>query len=249
MAFGAFIIGDEILSGKRQDKHFAKVIELLGERGLELGWAEYLGDDPDRIIAALRRTFATTDIVFSFGGIGATPDDHTRQCAAAALGRALAVHPEGLKELEARFAPGEITERRLRMIDFPEGSSIIPNPYNRIPGFSVNHHYFVPGFPEMAHPMVAWALDTKYKHLQPGVRAVEHAIAVRVGESFLIDIMNAVVRDYPELKLSSLPQNVEGGYRVELSVRGDPKRVPDAMAYVRAEVAKLGYAFEDLAPR
>ena len=103
MAFGVLIIGDEILSGKRQDKHLAKAIEILGARGLELAWAEYVGDDPARITATLRRTFASTDIVFSFGGIGATPDDHTRQCAAAAAGPALAAHPDGLKELEARF--------------------------------------------------------------------------------------------------------------------------------------------------
>src|SRR6185436_2822712 len=134
MAIGALIIGDEILSGKRQDKHLAKAIEILGARNLELAWAEYVGDDPARITATLRRTFASTDIVFSFGGIGATPDDHTRQCAAAATGRSLAIHPEGLKELEARFGT-EITERRLRMIEFPEGSAIVPNPYNRIPGF------------------------------------------------------------------------------------------------------------------
>ena len=249
MNFGLIIVGDEILSGKRADKHLPKVIELLSARGLALSWARYVGDERERITADLAHAFASGDVVFSCGGIGATPDDHTRQCAAAATGQALATHPEGLKELEARFKPEEITERRLKMIEFPEGSSIVPNPFNRIPGFSVNHHFFVPGFPEMAHPMVAWALDAKYKHLHREVRPVEHAIAVRVGESFLIDIMNAVVRDYPDLKLASLPQNIEGGYRVELSVRGDPKRVPDAMAYVRAEVAKLGYAFEELAPR
>ncbi len=248
MAFGVLIIGDEILSAKRQDKHLAKSIEILRARGLELAWAEYVGDDPARITATLRRTLATTDIVFSFGGIGATPDDHTRQCVAAATGRPLAVHPEGLKELEVRFG-AEINERRLRMIEFPEGCEIVPNPYNRIPGFSVNAHHFLPGFPEMAHPMMQWALDTKYRALQPAVRTVEEAIVVRVGESFLIDIMNAVVRDYPELKLASLPQNVEGGYQVEVSVRGDPARVPGAMAYLRAEVAKLGYPFEDRAPR
>jgi molybdopterin-biosynthesis enzyme MoeA-like protein len=250
MAIGALIIGDEILSGKRQDKHLAKAIEILGARNLELAWAEYVGDDPARITATLRRTFASTDIVFSFGGIGATPDDHTRQCAAAATGQALATHPEGLKELEARFKPEEITERRLKMIEFPARSEIVPNPYNRIPGFSINAHYFFPGFPEMAHPMMAWVLDTQYKHLSPAVRSVEEAILVRIGESFLIDIMNVVVRDYPDLKLSSLPQNVAGGgYLVELSVRGDPKRVPGAMAYVRTEVAKLGYAFEERAAR
>ncbi len=86
MKFGAIIIGDEILSGKRQDKHLAKAIATLGERGLELSWVQYLGDDPDLIAATLRRTLAGDGVVFSFGGIGATPDDHTRQSAARAAG-------------------------------------------------------------------------------------------------------------------------------------------------------------------
>jgi molybdopterin-biosynthesis enzyme MoeA-like protein len=93
MNFGLVIVGDEILSGKRQDKHMAKVIELLGARGLALSWVRYVGDDRDRITALLRDVFAGADAVFCCGGIGATPDDHTRQCAAAALNRPLALHP------------------------------------------------------------------------------------------------------------------------------------------------------------
>src|SRR6185295_9081397 len=93
MNFGLVIVGDEILSGKRQDKHMAKVIELLGARGLALSWVRYVGDDRDRITALLRDVFAGADAVFCCGGIGATPDDHTRQCAAAALNRPLELHP------------------------------------------------------------------------------------------------------------------------------------------------------------
>src|ERR1035437_5718696 len=88
--FGLIIIGDEILSGKRADKHLPKVIELRKARGLQLDYAEYIGDAPERITAALKRAFVSGDVVFSTGGIGATPDDHTRQCAAKALGVALA---------------------------------------------------------------------------------------------------------------------------------------------------------------
>ena len=87
MKFGAIIIGDEILSGKRQDKHMPKLIQMLGERGLDLAWCHYIGDDPELITATLRRTLTSGDVVFSFGGIGATPDDHTRACAARAAGR------------------------------------------------------------------------------------------------------------------------------------------------------------------
>ena len=138
-----------------------------------------------------------------------------------------------------------MTPARLIMVTFPEASKIVPNPFNRVPGFSVNEHHFLPGFPEMAWPMMEWVLDTRYASLHRTVRPLEEAIVVRVGESKLLDLMNTVVRDYPDLKLASLPQNIEGGYQVELSVRGDPARVPAAMAFVRAEVARLGYEFED----
>ena len=96
--FGLIIVGDEILSGKRADKHMPKAIELLAARGLQLSYADYVGDDPERITATLARAFAAArtrgDVVFSFGGIGATPDDHTRHCAARALGVALELHPQ-----------------------------------------------------------------------------------------------------------------------------------------------------------
>ncbi len=91
--FGLFIVGDEILSGKREDKHFAKVIALLAARGLQLSWVQYLPDDRAAITEALARSFASEDVVFSCGGIGSTPDDHTRQAAAAALGVPLSVCP------------------------------------------------------------------------------------------------------------------------------------------------------------
>ena len=80
---GLIIVGDEILSGRRQDKHFSKVVELLSARGMQLGWAEFLPDDRDALTAAYRRSFASGDVVLSCGGIGGTPDDHTRQAAAA----------------------------------------------------------------------------------------------------------------------------------------------------------------------
>ena len=139
MKFGAIIIGDEILSGKRQDKHMAKLIEALSTRGLELAWAQYLGDDTPLITATLQRVMSMPDIVFSFGGIGATPDDHTRQCAANAAGVALKLHCDAESEIRARFVddPKGVTPQRLEMGTFPEGSSIIPNPFNRIDRKSV----------------------------------------------------------------------------------------------------------------
>jgi molybdopterin-biosynthesis enzyme MoeA-like protein len=149
--FGLIIIGDEILSGKRADKHLPRTIELLAARGLALSFADYVGDDPERITATLARAFAgareSGDVVFSCGGIGTTPDDHTRQCAARAWGRELVLHPEAKALIEERmqdvakeqgvpFEPDRPdNQHRLNMGVFPKGAEIIPNPYNKIPGF------------------------------------------------------------------------------------------------------------------
>lgn len=247
MNFGALIIGDEILSGRRADKHLSKVIELLGARGLKLGWARYAGDDRPRLIETLRQTFATGDIVFSFGGIGATPDDHTRQSAAAALGLELALHPEAETEIRARFGE-EITPERLQMGVYPVGSEIIPNPYNRIPGFSIREHYFVPGFPVMAWPMVEWVLDTRYPHLHHAEDYVEQAITVwDAYEGQLIGLMRTLTEAFPDTTLFSLPTIAGEGQRrsLELGMKGTAGRVAEAMVQLKAGVTGHGFQWED----
>src|SRR3569832_2969352 len=103
MRVGLIIIGDEILSGKRRDRHFAEAILLLRERGRELSWCRIIGDEPALIEDSLRQTLASPDLVVCFGGFGATPDDHTRACAARADGVPLARHPDAVAEMEARI--------------------------------------------------------------------------------------------------------------------------------------------------
>ena len=243
--FGAVIIGDEILSGKRQDKHFAKIAELLGARGLRLSWVEYLGDDRKRLAATFRRTMAAGDVVFSCGGIGNTPDDHTRQSVAATLGVDLTLHPEGFEELKVRFAGEEITDKRKLLVTFPAGVQIIPNPFNRIPGFMANDHYFVPGFPQMAHPMIEWALDTFYKDQFKAIGGMIEKAFLLTGptayESALLDLMERIVAEYPSLRLFSLPSLVgKERKHLELGVEGAPELVDQAMAEIRLEVEKRG---------
>jgi molybdopterin-biosynthesis enzyme MoeA-like protein len=247
MNFGAIVIGDEILVGKRQDKHLSFAIEALSKRGLRLAWAEYHGDDPPRLAAALKRSFERGDAVFSFGGIGATPDDHTRQCAAEALGVALALHPDAERELRARFG-GELTPQRLRMGEFPHGCEIIPNPFNRVPGFMIREHHFVPGFPQMAWPMLEWVLDTRYRHLFDRDRWSEASITVyEAGESMLIPAMESVQKAFDKLKAFSLPSMGPNASRrhVELGVRGDPAQVGLAIEEMRRQVRALGFPFEE----
>jgi len=247
MKFGAIIIGDEIMSGKRQDKHMARTIATLAERGLELGWCQYLGDDPRLITATLRRTLAGEDVVFSFGGIGATPDDHTRECAARAAGVELRLHPDAEAEIRARFAdnPAGVTPQRLAMGEFPIGSEIIPNPHNRIPGFSLHRHYFLPGFPQMAWPMLSWVLDTHYHHLFDPGKVAESAIIVRgAGESQLIELMNQCLAEHPAVKVFSLPR-IEPDRYIELGVRGNPVDVVPAIDCLKQGVSALGFSWTE----
>ena len=241
--FGIYIIGDEILSGKRDDKHLTQAINILKTRGLQLGWAEYLGDDPARMVASYKRSFATDDIVFSFGGIGATPDDYTRQAAADALSVPIVRHKEAVAEIEAQFGEGAYPKRVI-MADFPQGAGLIPNPVNRVAGFSVRSHYFVPGFPAMAHPMMEWVLETHYSHLFHQTEYLEQSIIVEGGiESKLIDLMNAVIVEF-DVKVFSLPK-LKPNPHVELGAKGAPDRVLQAMIALKAGVTDLGYVWRD----
>jgi molybdopterin-biosynthesis enzyme MoeA-like protein len=253
MDFGTLIIGDEILSGRREDRHLARVIAALESRGLALAWARYVGDDPARIAAEIRA--AAGAAVFCFGGIGATPDDHTRQAAAAAFGRALVLHPQAAELIEQRGcamaaekglaydAASPDHGRRLQMGVFPAGADLIPNPYNRIPGFSVGHLHFMPGFPVMAHPMLDWLLDTRYAGAAvPGARALR-AMRVRgTNESALIPVFERVERDFDGVLTFSLPSvdHPVHGPHIEIGVKGAEARVDGAMAALRAGAAAAG---------
>ncbi|MDP3087180.1 MAG: molybdopterin-binding protein [Methylotenera sp.] len=243
LQFGIYIIGDEILSGKRQDAHLSKVIELLSARGLQLGWANYLGDIPEQITSSLKASMTRGDIVFCFGGIGATPDDYTRQCAADAVSVPIERHVGAVANIEAQYGEAAYPKRVL-MADFPKGCELIPNPINRVAGFSINQHYFVPGFPEMAHPMVEWVLETYYSDLFHTQDYLEESIVItEVGESDLIDFMNEILAKYPSLKLFSLPRS---GQRrtTEVGLKGESALVNLAMHDLKVGITALGYPWQ-----
>lgn len=262
--FSLIIIGDEILSGKRADKHLPKVIELLHARGLQLAHADYVGDSPQRITATLQRAFASGEVVFSCGGIGATPDDHTRQCAGRALGVELALHRDAEALIRERMQdvareqgvpyepdrPDNI--HRLNMGMFPLGARIIPNPYNKIPGFSCQGAgggmvHFVPGFPVMAWPMIEWVLDTHYRPLFRDKAWVEQSVIVYGSmEATLTPLMEAIEAQHAGIKVFSLPSvdHPQHGRHIELGVKGAPERVaqayPDLLTGLHRLNVKLG---------
>lgn len=244
---GLVLIGDEILSGRRQDKHLPKSIELLGQRGLRVSWARLCSDDKPSLIETFRQTLASGDIVFSFGGIGATPDDHTRESLARAAGVDLVLHPEAEREIRDKFG-AEVNAYRLEMGRFPQGSDIIPNPYNRIPGFSYQQHHCLPGFPQMAWPMMEWVLDTHYLALHNAQAWVEDSIAVfEATEGRLVDIMHALEARY-DVSIFSLPHlgSEHAPAHIELGAKGEPEAVAAAMQTMREEVARRAFPVREM---
>ncbi len=240
-AFGLIVIGDEILSGRRRDRHVDAFRAMLDPRGFSLAWVQILPDDPSLLIERLRTSMQEAVPVFSCGGIGATPDDHTRRCAALAAGVALQRHAQAVHEIEARFGDSAYPQRIL-MADLPVGSRIIPNPYNRVPGFEINRHCFLPGFPMMAHPMAEWVLDTWYA--EGGNKPLERSLRVfESTESVLVELMETLVSDYPEVSLFSLPRLGEQRF-IELGFKGQPEQLDAPFAALCEGLDALGLRYQ-----
>lgn len=246
LEIGLVVVGDEILSGRRTDRHLGAVIERLNARGMSLTWARYVGDDRGRLAALLRESMASEALVFCCGGIGATPDDVTRQAAADAAGVDLARHAEGEAILRERFGEEQATDHRLRMVDFPAGAALVPNPVNRVPGFRLERHCFVPGFPKMAWPMIEWTLDTEFAGFARAP-AVSRSVRVDARESDLVELLEAMGAAHPEVRFSSLPEMRGGGcYVVELGVHGPGGAVDAAFAALQERLEIDGVARSDL---
>jgi molybdopterin-biosynthesis enzyme MoeA-like protein len=228
MNIGAVLIGDELMSGKREDAHFAHLQQVLGQRGLELSWTLMVGDDAEQLERALQFSMSSDDLVFCFGGIGATPDDRTRQTAAKVSQQKLIRHPQAVALIEHQYGEAAYP-KRIIMAELPELATIIPNIINNVPGFSLGDHHFMPGFPEMSWPMVDWLLETKYKDLKDLAPVYEKIITIfDARESDLIDKMNELLSTYPEVRLSSLPMLGQTPL-IEFSLRGEQVMVEAAM--------------------
>lgn len=245
MKIGLILVGDEILSGRRVDKHMPRVVEMLKSRGLCLSWVNIVGDEPTTLEECFRKTLASDDLVFVTGGIGATPDDLTREAVASALGVSTVRHPEGVVLLEkfARETGRDLTPERYRLIEFPEGAELIPNPYNGIPGFRLGNHHFVPGFPEMAWPMLEWVLDALYPDLKDEQYCELSLMAYTDQESRLIPLMERIMRDFAGVRLFSLPI-LGDPPRIELGVKGSMLEAKEALSVMKAQLSSLGVMWQ-----
>ena len=238
LKIGLVIVGDEILSGRRQDRHLTRIIEILSARNLSLNWCRIVGDDMDSLVQTYQQTYeealVSDCVVLSTGGIGMTPDDMTRQAAAAAMNLELEYHTEGLKLVEelARSRGVELKPAQKKLIEFPVGCDLIPNPVNTIPGFSINQHYFVPGFPEMAWPMLEWVLDQYYADAgNSNYREVSYRLE-GVNEGILAPVMEHINNTFPTVSSFSLPTITKDIPRLEFGVKGDHPHIDAAQSYV-----------------
>lgn len=250
MAIGLIIIGDEILSGRRSDRHLANLTELLKSRGLQLSWVQILADEMPLLVETFKRTLASGDLVFCTGGIGSTPDDLTRDAVAQALGVSTHVQPDGKKVLldYANRHGMTLSEEHWRLVSFPQGAKIFLDPVTQLPGFYINDHYFMPGFPEMAQPMMQWVLDNHFAELVDPSYIEQAIIVFDVFESQLAEIMSELVAQFPQTKLFSLPMRVDNRSFVELGVKGPQLQVNNAMSHIKERLSGYSYHWGDQLP-
>ena len=212
--FFTLIIGTEILNRRRTDKHFDFVTKVLNQKGHKLSGSFIIEDDPALIVQTIKFIASQPNpILFSFGGIGSTPDDYTRKCAAIALKDGnLPVHQEAKEIIENKLGENAYPHP-IKMAELPRGAKLLDNPVNKMPAFSLDERFFfMPGFPEMSHPMVHEILEKLIPNKKEYYR---HTLTALCKENELIEVMEKMPKD---VEFSSLPKLYSDGWRVSISV-------------------------------
>ena len=215
--FYTLIIGTEILNHRRKDAHFDFVTKALTKKGHTLKGSFIIEDDPALIIQTIKFIASQPhSILLSFGGIGSTPDDHTRLCVAKALGDGeLYTHKEAKKIIEEKLGD-DAYPHPIVMAELPKDADLLHNPINNMPAFSLQERYFfMPGFPQMSHPMVEEILEKLIPHKKETYR---HTLTAQCKENIFIDVMHQM----PEgVEYSSLPKLLDNAWQVSISVASD----------------------------
>ena len=214
--FYALIIGTEILNGRREDRHFNFLKDTLKKRDLIFS-GSFIIDDTPEIIDSTVSYIANlpNSVLFSFGGIGSTSDDHTRLSVAKALSDGkLYLNKEFTKLIEDRFKGLKVPKYAYNMAMIPKDSKLLPNLINNMAGFSLDDRFFfMPGFPQMSHPMVGYALNKYFNNI--GQKEYRYTLIALCKESDFIDLMKTSSKD---VEVSSLPKLYSNGARVTISV-------------------------------
>lgn len=244
---GLLIIGDEILLGRRKDKHVVKAREYFGAINVDISWISFVGDGFDMLVDYFRMIRHRGDDCFTFGGIGATPDDRTRQAMAKAFDTEITRHPEAVALLEKQFGDSAYPNRIL-MAELPEHAGLIPNEHNNIPGFYCGRIHCLPGFPEMAWPMLDWVVKNRYTVGHNQQADLVTFIVNGAKESELVQLLTACQNRFPDAGFSSLPRFSDGtSWQIELAVRGSRGDVAEGAEMLEEGVRSQGFQIDRLA--
>jgi molybdenum cofactor synthesis domain-containing protein len=223
---GMVVIGDEILSGRIQDRNVTHLAAVMTAVGVMLREVRIIGDDEDAIVEAVNALRFRYDHVFTTGGIGPTHDDITADSVARAFGVACTPHPETFRQLAEHYAKRgmEFTPARQRMARMPEGAQPIANPISVAPGFSIGNVHVMAGVPEIFQAM----LDSLLPSLKTGARLMSVAIHCPFGEGVVGDRLGAIQKAHPDTIIGSYPKFRDGRFWTELVVRGRSMEAIDA---------------------
>ncbi len=233
------VIGDEILSGRTQDRNIAAIARWLGERGIGLKEVRIVPDEDEAIVAAVVALKDTVDYLFTTGGIGPTHDDITAESIAKALGRELVIHEEAYRRLLAYYGTDRFTPARQRMARTPEGAELIDNPISIAPGFRVENVFVLAGVPEIAAAM----LDSLEPMIAGGPPVLSRVLDVPLPESAFADALTAIAVRFPAVRIGSYPYYRDGRAGAEVVLRArEEALLEEAVAAVREAAERAGVA-------
>ena len=234
------VIGDEILSGRTQDKNIAQLAHWLNEQGIRLSEVRVVPDNVERIAEAVKALRGIYDYLFTTGGIGPTHDDITVDAMAEAFGVPVVIHPEARKILEDyyRDRAGGLTEARLRMARAPQGAELIRNPYSGAPGIRLGNVFILAGVPDIAASMLA-GLTGK---LEGGKPMVSVTVGARVAESEVADLLREMEAAHPGVAIGSYPFFRDGRHGANFVIRSEDGDLARATGEeLAAQLREAGY--------
>jgi len=232
------IIGSEILEGRREDKHFEFLKNLLLKRGYEL-FASFIAKDNPELLRDIFLLIKNTpdSYLFCYGGIGATPDDFTREISAEVFTNSQMEYNHEFKKLIDNKFPNEDNTKKYLLAYWPKGAKpIYNNPINGYPGFMIdNRYFFLPGFPQMAHPMSEWIIRNYFAKKTPKKR---YTLLAYAKESEMLDIMQKIPKD---VEFSTLPKL---NFTSEISFSG--KKAKEVFEWFKDELTKINIKYKEI---
>ncbi len=233
------VIGDEILSGRTEDKNIAQVARWLNGEGIRLAEVRVVADVQERIVAAVNALRPAYDYVFTTGGIGPTHDDITVDAMAVAFEVPVVTHPEARAILEDYYADrGGVSEARLRMARVPSGAELIPNPTSGAPGVRIGNVFILAGVPHIAARM----LDALTGKLAGGKPLVSVTVSASAAESEVAALLGEVQDEHSGVAIGSYPFYRAGNFGADFVIRSEDSALVEQCAQaLRARLKAAGF--------